>query len=142
MNRPEMDLDSLSLVCPMLECGEDLYLTWSLAYGLTVGDVNHGGATGNVILPADAETSNWTVECVARHVILVPSSAACCDGEDCRCDSDSSDEYRTFRTADVVRLREMIELIAQAQEPRPASVSADQSEPGTAPKATGGDSRD
>lgn len=100
------------LRCPLPNCGTELFLTWNLAYGLHDGDLD--AATGNTINPDSAVTSTWKVECQTGHVLLRPTGAGCgcnCDCL-CECDVDGTDDYRTFRTSDKRRLREMLHLLA------------------------------
>lgn len=100
------DKDSyLQLVCPMPECSAFLYVMWSPAYGLVLGDITNPQPIG----PKDSDTDSWRVECVDGHVVLLPAPiGTCCDGEDCNHDSDWNEESRNFRASDLVRLGDLM----------------------------------
>jgi hypothetical protein len=62
------------LTCPMPDCGQDLFLDWSLSIGLTA-DAD-APLVDNVPTPDSPHTSDWKIECLAGHVILVPATPA------------------------------------------------------------------
>jgi hypothetical protein len=99
------DFDFTSLTCVMPDCTEELYLTWSMAYPISVGDLTSG--TG--IHPDNAHTASWQVECVNGHVLLLPGDITehDCTGD---CPGDHSDEFRRFGAADVPRLQALIDM--------------------------------
>lgn len=106
------------LTCPMPGCEELLFIGWLAARGLNVGDIEDVAA----LLMGDAETSSWQVECAAGHVVLLPGDAWCgCDdpqGEGCPHGEDEfdwSEENRTFRPRDMVRLRELLATMVGAR---------------------------
>ncbi|MCX5066936.1 hypothetical protein OOJ91_13875 [Micromonospora lupini] len=102
------------LRCPMPQCDELLFLRWELVLGLS-----HGSLTDAPALPADAEAGTWYVECLAGHRPLVPAPIVCpCGRDECTeecndADVDSSDELRTFRAADLARLRDLIAQLTE-----------------------------
>jgi hypothetical protein len=107
------------LTCPMPDCGQDLFLDWSLSIGLTA-DAD-APLVDNVPTPDSPHTSDWKIECLAGHVILVPGNAGCdCDdqgGENCPHvdERDWSDESRTFRRHDAERLTTVIATLKAVQ---------------------------
>lgn len=98
--RTVADIDLTSLTCPIPDCAEVLYVTWSHARPLYVGDLYDNKTIGT----GEAYTGSWQVECVQGHVVLLPGGTEHdCEG-DCRLDVDHDDENRTFRASDLTRL--------------------------------------
>ena len=116
-----------SVSCPMPECTEDLYITYSGSYGILPDDP----AKAEQINPEDAHAQEWKVECAAGHVLLVPGPSGCdCndhdEGDPCPIeelfDWGDEHEHRTFRQHDwarlnqvLVPLRQMRDLIERAE---------------------------
>ena len=100
--------DFASLVCPLPECTQDLYLNWRVERPLFLGDL----ATPAPVDPGEAWTGDWKVECVHGHVVLVPGPSGCQQDEvcagDCDCDIDHDEQHRTFRASDIVRLSALL----------------------------------
>jgi hypothetical protein len=95
-----------SLVCPMPDCTEDLYLTFEHSVDLYQGTLDDR----QPLMPTDGDIGAWKVECIVGHVVLVPGVPGCiCEDGDCTCDRDPSEEVRTFRASDVDRLRVLLE---------------------------------
>lgn len=100
------------LKCPLPGCGHDLHIIWSTSRALVVDDINVPPTVD------DSDVGTWKVECEDGHVVLVPAHINCakCDDEGCDplgCDTDSSDDYRTFRRTDAGRLAEMIAAVTR-----------------------------
>lgn len=114
--------------CPMPDCGEILVLAHSAAYTLSPSDLADVDAKFGRV--EDAHSSAWQVECTAGHVILLPGDSGCpCDPDrrgQCVHDVepaaaakyDYSDDYRTFRSHDLDRLRA---IMTRLSAPTPAS---------------------
>ncbi|MEU8371200.1 hypothetical protein [Micromonospora tulbaghiae] len=98
------------LTCPLPGCDADLHLRWDLSAALFREILDET----QPITPADAWTAEWHVECEAGHRVLVPGPLRCpCGQDECtaECDDadvDSGDEMRTFRLADLARLRALL----------------------------------
>ena len=56
-----------TIVCPIVGCGEGLYLRTLLCTPLLVGTT-----AAELADPASAVTQEWRVECVAGHVLVLP----------------------------------------------------------------------
>ena len=108
--------------CPMPECSESLYLSWSASAQLTANNLVEGKEPPRI---DEADSVAWRVECLRGHVVLLPGKTGCpCDdpgGEDCphngaaADDYDRSDELRTFRGHDADRLIETIQQVANVE---------------------------
>lgn len=102
--------DPLSgLTCGIPGCDEYLYLEWELSRPLYADDLE----PGDLPAPDDAYVATWRVVCAEAHCLLVPGRIGCpiCGDDDGKCpheDYDASDELRTFRTHDALRLRDVL----------------------------------
>lgn len=105
--------------CPMPECYDHIYLTWSAAVGLAPDDL---APSALQLRPLHSATESWQVECAAGHVLLIPGDPGCgCDDpESVACkemghdpeDFDWSEDYRTFRPHDAARLADVVARIS------------------------------
>ena len=97
--------------CPMPDCGEGLYVVWTMDYALNSGDT----AAPQQI---DAHTHTWHVECSAGHKVLLPAPPGCPEYDhsgECPHGDDAHDwheELATLRDADMRRLRDLIARLA------------------------------
>lgn len=108
-----------ALACPMPDCTEPLFLTWNASHSLSHADISD---VAGLLVPADAETTTWQVECGSGHVVLLPSDAWCgCDdpqGDGCPHGADEFDwteENRRFRPRDMERLRQLFATMGGAR---------------------------
>ncbi|GAA2516780.1 hypothetical protein [Winogradskya humida] len=96
------------LACPLPDCGEPMFLRMELGASLYDDDLGPIAST-------EANVSEWSVQCIGGHVLLVPAPVAvCCDGDDCTCDVDHADEFRTFRRSDGERLQATLMQLGSA----------------------------
>lgn len=97
--------------CPIPGCGEPLHLTWTM--GVPIYRSNLVG-DGQALDPEIAYTATWSVDCEDGHTVLLPGPFCPCDDEaDCPHGNDiDTDDVRTFRAHDAVRLRELCDRMA------------------------------
>ena len=101
------DFDYADVPCPMPGCRGVLHLKWEMVRPLYAGDLTDAEA-----IPAENFVGTWGVGCEMDHVVLTPAPLGdCCNGENCHCDVDGSDESRTFRASDVARLDELMKTL-------------------------------
>ncbi|QDY06140.1 hypothetical protein FJK98_02320 [Micromonospora sp. HM134] len=104
------------LTCPLPGCDDPLHIRWVMAYGLIHDDLTDPATPG----PGDAQVGHWHVGCEQGHRVLVPAPIVCpCGRDECTeecedADVDASEELRTFRAADVARLRELLRIAPPA----------------------------
>ncbi len=105
--------------CPMPGCDEPLGIELAGWYGLTPGDMTDH-ADG--VEPSDAHSSTWKVACQGGHALLLPDESmvgcGCTDeSTSCKCRPQDWDteEFRTFRATDIVRLSALIEAMKAVQ---------------------------
>ena len=130
----EHSFDNDSCMCPMPDgsgtCGEELYIKWTCSAPIAGDDLSPLRGGPDPATPNDAWVQSWVVECVVGHVLLVPGRAGCQHFDDeaehpdhgtpgRECDVDGSDEYRTFRRSDWLRLVEVLDRLTPSPTPSP-----------------------
>jgi hypothetical protein len=99
--------DYADVPCPMPDCGSPLHVRWEMIRPLYARDLVYPAA-----IPAENFVGTWKVGCDLDHVVLTPAPVDdCCDGKQCECDVDGSEESRTFRASDIARLRALIKQL-------------------------------
>lgn len=96
-----------SLTCPLPNCDGPLHLMWDGQVTLYRFhfDTDHTDGLPSI---RDCDVQTWRVECEAGHVIAVPGEMGCACDVPCACDADYDETNRTFRFADLDRLRSLL----------------------------------
>lgn len=95
--------DWAELNCPLPKCGQGLWLRYESAFGLSGYYYNRAEAP----YLTDIEVSQWKIECLEGHVILVPGEL---DIDDEDAGPVESDERRIFTPKDMQRLIDTLNL--------------------------------
>lgn len=114
MTQPPIYTDQYGgLLCPMPDgrgskCGQDMFWSWELEMPAALSDLSGE----KLPVPGDAWSGAWKLRCLLGHTVLSPVDLTACEhgeGEDCPGhDEDSSEELRTVRLSDLVRLRQVL----------------------------------
>lgn len=92
-----------SLNCPLPECGHELSIKYYTYVALGGENFN----TGKAPSPSDIDVSDWKVECLRGHVLLVPTDYVDMEDED----PVESDETRIFTDKDMQRLIKVLKIM-------------------------------
>lgn len=111
--------DQYEVECPMPDCTEALAVTFTGCWTLSPEELTP--ERSYLPTPEGSHTTTWQIECMAGHVVLLPTEAWGCPVEnetDQSCphadDAHDGEDYRTLRAEDMTRLRDLAQALARA----------------------------